>query len=166
MINLFFQRSLITKLIDFSVWNLFLDPVSGDDPISDLKEYVFIEDVINDSKFGFTCDNVDGQLGFINLPHIPKSQDYAAIDKREIKILQADRYNDYLQSKDTSLHGIFQDSSCGTLATNQTFGQVAFAGSFDDDACLAINDENVEDENGDVWDIKRLVKILKHIRNK
>ena len=138
----------------FSVWNLFLDPVSGDNPIADLKEYVFIEDVINDSKFGFTCDNVDGQLGFINLPHIPKSQDYAAFDDREIRILQADRYNDYLQSKDTSLHGFFQDSTCGTLATNQTFEQVAFAGNFENDACLAIN-EKQEDENGDVWDIKR-----------
>ena len=158
MINLFIRRSLITKLIDFSVWNLFLDPVSGDNPAADLKEYVFIEDVINDSKYGFTCDNVYGQLGFINLPHIPKSENYVAIDDREIKILQADRYNDYLQFKGSSLHGIFQDSSCGTLATNQTFGQVAFAGSFDDDACLAINDENVEDKNGDVWDIKRYVE--------
>ena len=123
-----------------------------------MKEYVFIEDIINDSKFGFTCDNVYGQLGFINLPHIPKSQDYAAFDTREIKILQADRYNDYLQSKDTSLHKIFQDSTCGTLATavatDQAFEQVAFAGSFEDDTCLAIN-EKEEDENGDIWDIKR-----------
>ena len=88
------------------------------------------------------------------MPHIPKSQDYAAFDNREIKILQADRYNDYLQSKDTSLHAIFQDSACDTLAANQELEQIAFAGSFEDDACLAIN-EKEEDENGDVWDIKR-----------
>ena len=91
-----------------------LNPVSGDNPTENLKECDFVDDVINDSKFGFTCDNVDGQLGFINLPHIPKSQDYAAFDNREIKILQADRYNDYLESFETSLHGIFQDSTCGS----------------------------------------------------
>ena len=131
-----------------------LNPVSGDNPTENLKECDFVDDIINDSKFGFTCDNVDGQLGFINLPHIPKSQDYAAFDNREIKILQADRYNDYLESFETSLHGIFQDSTCGSNTTDHTNEQVTFAGSFDDDACLALNKKE-EDENGDVWDTKR-----------
>ena len=129
--------------------------MSGDNPTENLKECDFVSNVINDTKFGFTCDNVNGQLGFINLPHIPKSQDYATFDNREIKILQANRYNDYLASLDrNSLHGIFQDSTCGSNTTNQANEQVAFAGSFDDDECLTLN-EKEQDENGDVWDIKR-----------
>ena len=128
-----------------------LNPVSGDNPTENLKECDFAEEVINESKFGFTCDNVNGQLGFINLPHIPKSYGF---DNREIRILQADRYNDYLQALDSSFHDIFQDSACGTPAGNFSTEQVKFAGSFDDDSCLAKN-ENMEDENGDVWDIKQ-----------
>ena len=119
-----------------------------------MKECDFVEEVIKDSKFGFTCDNVNDQLGFINLPHIPKSEVYGAIDNREIRILQADRYNDYLEAMHTSFYGIFQDSSCGTLSANQRPGQVTFAGSFEDDHCLVQND-TIEDENGDVFDIKR-----------
>ena len=119
-----------------------------------MKECDVFEAIINDSKFGFTCDNVNDQLGFINLPHIPKSENYAELDNREIRILQADRYNDYQEAMYSSFYGIFQDSSCGTLSSNQKPGQVNFAGSFEDDSCLVQN-EKIEDENGDVFDIKR-----------
>ena len=130
-----------------------LNPVSGDNPTENLKECDFAEEVINESKFGFTCDNVDGQLGFINLPHIPKSQDYAGFDNREIRILQADRYDDYIEAMNTSLYGIFQDSTCGSLAPDQKDDQIAFEGVFENDPCLLRN--STVDENGDVWDIKQ-----------
>ena len=138
---------------NFVVWNLLLNPVSGDNPTENLKECDLADQVINESKFGFTCDNVNGHLGFINLPHIPKSHNYAELDKREIKILQADRYNDYLEAVDNaSFYSIFQNSAC--VADQRSEGQFAFDGAFENDACLALS-ETIEDENGDVWDVKQ-----------
>ena len=131
-----------------------LNPVSGDNPTENLKECDLIDQVINESKFGFTCENINGQLGFIKLPHIPKTQNYAAFDDREIKILQADRYDDYLKAVNTtSFYDIFQNSSCDTVASQQT-EQVTFYGSFENDLCLA-QSQRIEDENGDVWDKKQ-----------
>ena len=132
-----------------------LNPVSGDNPTENLKECDLIDRVINESKFGFTCENINGQLGLINLPHIPKSQNYAAFDDREIKILPADRYDDYLKAVNThSFYDIFQNSSCDMIASQQTEEQVAFYGSFENDLCLA-QSQRIEDENGDVWDKKQ-----------
>ena len=130
-----------------------LNPVSGDNPTENLKECDLADQVITETKFGFTCDNVNGQLGFINLPQIPKTHNYAALDTREIKILQADRYNDYLKAvENASFYGIFQNSSC--VAGQGSQGQFAFDGAFENDSCLALS-EIIEDENDDVWDVKQ-----------
>ena len=130
-----------------------LNPVSGDNPTENLKECDLVDQVINESKFGFTCDNVNGHLGFINLPQIPKSHNYSALDNRQIKILQADRFDDYLEAvENASFYGIFQNSSC--LAVQRSEGQFAFDGAFENDSCLSVS-ETIEDENGDVWDVKQ-----------
>ena len=139
----------------FSVWNLLLNPVSNDNPTENLKECDLVENVISDAKFGFTCENVNGKLGLINLPHIPKSQDYAAFDNRKIKILQADRFDEYLVAlENNSFYDIFQNSSCDGLAGHHANEQIVFEGSFEDDSCLA-QSQTIIDENGDHWDIKQ-----------
>ena len=125
--------------------------MSGDNPTLNLKEYEFVEKCIDENKFGFTCDSVDGQRGYINLPHIPKSPDYF-FDDREIKILQANRYDDYIAAKENKkIIGIFQNSDCGSQAENNP--HVGFAGVFENESCLS-RMETIYEENGDVFDIK------------
>ena len=131
-----------------------LNSISGDNPILNLKEYEFIDKIIDENKFGFTCDSVNGQRGYINLPHIPKSQDYP-FDDREIKILHSDKYDDYIaakQSQNPKFIGIFQNSSCGSLAENEVNPHVSFAGVFENESCMSRGNTTV-DENGDVFDI-------------
>ena len=134
-----------------------INPVSSDNPTEHLKECDFLETIDNNKKFGFTCDQVDGEFGFINLPHIPKSSDYASFDNREIRILSADRLDEYNETKDVQLNNIFQSSTCGNegkIGANSTEGQVSFYSVFSDDDCLVQSGRSI-DQDGKTWDVKR-----------